>query len=85
MEKMDFVVEGMTCQHCVAAVKKVLQDVSGVQTVAVDLDSKSAEVTGVSLNPDHLLAAIEAEGYTAQRRYCAPDKSMNYNKSPSEI
>jgi copper chaperone len=32
-------VKGMTCQHCVMAVKKVLADVGGIENVDVNLSS----------------------------------------------
>ena len=37
-------IEGMSCMHCVGAVTKALKAVSGVNSVEVDLESKSATV-----------------------------------------
>lgn len=63
---MKLEIKGMTCEHCVAAVRDALTDVDGVvQVVDVDLDQGTAEVQG---NPDAdtLVAAVEAEGYEAR-------------------
>jgi copper chaperone len=64
-ETIQLKVEGMTCQHCVAAVRKALAAVKGVEEVVdVSLDAGSASVKG---NPDTqaLIAAVREAGYTA--------------------
>jgi copper chaperone len=58
-------VEGMTCMHCVNAVKKALAAVDGVEAVVeVSLSTGSATVQG---NPDRqaLVAAVKEAGYRA--------------------
>jgi len=56
-------VEGMTCQHCVKAVREALSSVPGVEKVAdVDLDSGEALVDGQP-QAEALLAALHEEGY----------------------
>jgi len=35
-------IKGMSCQHCVMAVKKALNGIDGIQNVAVDLESGQA-------------------------------------------
>lgn len=62
MEKTVLNVEGMMCQHCVAHVKKALEGVEGVTEAVVDLDSKTAEVTG-NADRDALVAAVKEAGY----------------------
>lgn len=58
-------ITGMTCQHCVRAVREALAAVPGVARVAeVDLGSGRASVEG-DADPEALIAAIKAEGYTA--------------------
>lgn len=60
-------VTGMTCGHCVSAVTKELEAVSGVKNVSVDLNvGEASEVTVVSddvLAEDALRAAIDEAGY----------------------
>ena len=60
MEK-KVTIEGMMCQHCVAHVTKALNALPGV-TAVVDLDSKSAVVTG-DVSDDAIRAAVEEAGY----------------------
>ena len=60
MEK-KVMIEGMMCQHCVAHVTKALNALPGV-TAVVDLDSKSAVVTG-NVSDDAIRAAVEEAGY----------------------
>ena len=63
MEKVTLLVEGMSCQHCVQAVEKALQE-KGAKG-KVDLAHKKVEVeydqTKVTL--EQLKQAIEEEGY----------------------
>jgi copper chaperone len=57
-------VNGMTCGHCQAAVKRALESVEGVQNASVDLQTGTAKVEG-SANVSTLVAAVEEEGYQA--------------------
>ena len=58
-------IEGMTCMHCVAAVKKALAAVDGVdEVVEVSLENGSATVRG-SAAGDDLIAAVKDSGYSA--------------------
>lgn len=58
-------IQGMTCGHCVMHVKQALLAVAGVEGVEVDLAGGRAEVEG-NADPQALVAAVEAEGYSAQ-------------------
>lgn len=58
-------ITGMTCGHCRAHVQKALGEAEGVRTVEVDLAAGLARVEGEAEVAD-LIAAVEAEGYTAQ-------------------
>lgn len=62
---LTYVVSGMSCGHCVAAVTKEVTKVPGVSDVAIDLDDKSVVVTGNALDDAALRAAIEEAGYEA--------------------
>ena len=53
----------MTCEHCRAAVTEEVNTVSGVDSVAVDLDSKLVRVSGTALDDAALRAAIDEAGY----------------------
>lgn len=58
-------IEGMTCNHCVMAVRGALSGVPGVEgPVEVDLKAGAARVGG-SPDPAALVAAVAEEGFTA--------------------
>ncbi|MEJ2346675.1 MAG: heavy metal-associated domain-containing protein [Gammaproteobacteria bacterium] len=65
MQQTTLKVTGMTCQHCVAAVTKALQQVPGVTTADVSLKQGQATIDG-SADPAALLAAVKEEGYSAE-------------------
>ena len=55
-------IEGMMCKHCAARVEKALNAIEGV-TAAVDLEAKTATVTGEATDAV-LRKAVEDAGYT---------------------
>lgn len=60
---IEFQVEGMSCQHCVAAVTRAIREHDGAAQVQVDL--ASGRVTVESAQPiETLKAAIDEAGYT---------------------
>jgi copper chaperone len=65
MEETTFTVPGMSCAHCERAVSEELAAVAGVESVAVDLDTKLVVVRGSGLDDAALRAAIEEAGYEA--------------------
>ena len=65
---MDLNVEGMTCQHCVHAVKGAVAALTGVDKVEVSLEKKRATVDfdpGVT-NLQAIKTAIEEQGYSVK-------------------
>ena len=58
-----YVVPGMTCGHCVAAVTEEVTGVAGVTNVAIDLDTKIVTVTGSSLDDAAITEAIVEAGF----------------------
>lgn len=57
-------VTGMSCQHCVAAVRDEVGKVDGVTNVAVDLASGLVTIeSGGPVDPAAVTAAIEEAGY----------------------
>ena len=57
-------ITGMTCGHCVKAVKQALTDVPGVTAAEVDLQARQAQVEGTA-DVEALVAAVQEEGYEA--------------------
>jgi len=60
-------VSGMSCGHCVGRVEAALTNVAGVESVEVDLPSKSASVTFGDTRPSEtdMVNALSRLGYTA--------------------
>ncbi|GAB2625004.1 heavy-metal-associated domain-containing protein [Nocardioides ginkgobilobae] len=57
-------VTGMTCGHCVASVTEELQEVDGVQDVAVTLETGEVVVTSAEpLTREAVEAAVTEAGY----------------------
>jgi len=65
MNTTKLIVSGMTCSHCAMAVTRALKSVSGVQSAEVSLERGQATVVG-SAEVQHLIQAIEKEGYRAR-------------------
>ena len=57
-------IDGMTCGHCVAGVKKALEAVPGVESAEVSLAQGRASVRGTAELPA-LVEAVVEEGYEA--------------------
>ena len=58
-------VNGMTCMHCVSAVKNALEQLPGVKTAEVSLEKAQAVVTGEA-DVQAMVTAIKEEGYSAE-------------------
>jgi len=63
-------VEGMTCQHCVKRVAKIIEKAPGVSGVQVNLENKEAVFTcdETGTNVDEILQAINDFGFTAVQK-----------------
>ncbi|CAM4187633.1 heavy-metal-associated domain-containing protein [Erysipelothrix inopinata] len=63
MEK-QYLVEGMTCNHCKARVEKAIEAVEGAEVVSIDVDSKQA-----ILNVENEDVAMEVKEAVANSGY----------------
>jgi len=64
MEKSIIKVDGMSCEHCVKAIKKAVSALSGVSDVAVDLKAKTVTVEhGPALQLEQIKTEIKDQGY----------------------
>lgn len=64
MTTTTYTVKGMTCGHCVAAVKEEISGIAGVVDVEVVLDSGAVTVTSdTDLAVDAVRAAVDEAGY----------------------
>ena len=62
-EVETYVVPGVHCAHCEAAITEQVSGVRGVISVAVDLESKLVTITGEALDDGALRQAIGEAGY----------------------
>jgi len=63
-EQRTFSVSGMSCAHCVAAVREEVSAVPGVSGVDVDLASGALLVSGSDVDGEAVRSAVEAAGYS---------------------
>ena len=64
MAKTVLQVEGMSCEHCVRAVKNAVGALNGVSDVVVDLKGKTVTVEHEdTVSKDQMKAEIEDQGY----------------------
>jgi copper chaperone CopZ len=61
--ELNYSVPGVSCEHCVGAVTEEVEQVPGVNSVVVDLDSKRVTVKGRSIDDGAVRAAIADAGY----------------------
>jgi copper chaperone CopZ len=66
-DQITYRVDGMTCDHCVVAVRGEVSRVAGVRSVDVDLDTKLVRVDGTGIDDAAVVAAIDEAGYDAIR------------------
>lgn len=62
MEK-ELKIAGMSCQHCVHAVKMALAGVEGVVVKDVSVGSARVEVDPARVTDEQIRAALDEEGY----------------------
>jgi len=60
----DFIITGMTCEHCVASVTEEVQEIPGVTGVQIDLASGGLRVAGEqAVSGADVKSAVEEAGY----------------------
>lgn len=62
-ETVTYSVPGVSCSHCQAAITEEVRGVAGVESVDVDLHTKTVTIAGESLDEQALIAAIDEAGY----------------------
>lgn len=64
MKEKVFNVSGMSCNHCVMAVKEAAEGIDGVAAAEVDLEQGTAKVTfSDEVAESDIVEAIEEEGF----------------------
>lgn len=66
MAEIKLNIEGMSCQHCVMAVKKALSGLSGVTSSEVEIGSALVKYDESKTTRDELKGAVEKAGFTVR-------------------
>lgn len=64
-EELTMTIEGMSCGHCVASVKKALSEVQGVQVKNVAVGSATVAYDPSRVSPEQISEAVSDAGYEA--------------------
>lgn len=65
MEQTTIAIQGMSCAHCVAAVKGALHRLEGVQVQDVKIGSAQVAYDPAAVTPARIAEAVADEGYAA--------------------
>ena len=63
METMTMRIDGMSCAHCVKAVRDALTDLPGVQVERVDVGSATVRIDPAVTRRDQVAEAVRDAGY----------------------
>ena len=63
MQKLTLEIGGMSCGHCVGAVKKALGGLAGVQVDDVQIGTATVEYDPAKVNTDAIRDAVDDAGY----------------------
>ena len=66
MQKIHLAIEGMSCGHCVARVRRALEAVDGVQVSAVQVGSADVELESSTITADELARRVSETGFAAR-------------------
>jgi copper chaperone len=64
MQRLNLTIEGMTCEHCVRAVRKRLERTAGVTVGDVSVGTAVLDYDPTATNVGDIEEAIADEGYT---------------------
>ena len=68
MNKIELEIEGMSCEHCVAAVSEALGELPGVSVDEVRVGRANVRYDPGQVSPEQIALAIEDAGYAAHAR-----------------
>jgi len=63
MDRMTMQIDGMSCAHCVKAVRDALSELPGVQVERVDVGSATVAYDDAQVTKDAVLDAVRDAGY----------------------
>jgi copper chaperone len=66
MAEAKLKIDGMSCQHCVQAVKKALCEVAGVDSTDVEIGSATVRYDDAKASQRDFEVAVEKAGFTVK-------------------
>ncbi|WP_392551934.1 heavy-metal-associated domain-containing protein [Orbus wheelerorum] len=60
---MKLIVDNMSCDHCVKAVTKAINDIDPKASVSVDLAKKEVTIDGGTISQEAAIKAVDDAGY----------------------
>ena len=66
MKAVTLKIDGMSCDHCVRAVRQVLEELPQVDIQSVEIGRASLHFDNDSTDVERILAAIQEAGYRAE-------------------
>ncbi|QYN45661.1 heavy-metal-associated domain-containing protein [Gilliamella sp. ESL0441] len=60
---MKLIVDNMSCQHCVNAITKAINDIDPKAKVTIDLAIHEVDIEGGTISQEAAIAAINEAGY----------------------
>ncbi|WP_294826852.1 heavy-metal-associated domain-containing protein [uncultured Gilliamella sp.] len=60
---MKLIVDNMSCQHCVNAITKAINDIDPKAKVTIDLAKHEVDIEGGTISQEAAIAAINEAGY----------------------
>lgn len=74
MERTSLSIDGMSCGHCVAHVRKALAAIPNVNVDDVNIGAATIHYEAGAVSPDDIAKAVSSAGYTvrSQRTADAP-------------
>lgn len=67
METVTLDIQGMSCDHCVRAVRGALEGVDGARVESVEIGRATVRYDAARTSPEALANAVSDEGYEATR------------------
>ena len=65
MTRTTLKIEGMSCGHCVASVRKTLERLEGVRVETVAVGNATVDYDPAVASPEQIADAVSDAGYTA--------------------
>lgn len=66
MAEAKLKIDGMSCQHCVQAVKKALCEITGVDSTEVEIGGATVRYDDAKATQKDLEAAVEKAGFSVR-------------------